>query len=134
MQLMPMHQSMNLGQRFTSVSVEMPDQGDSSFENPERITPEQRQQPFSFLGPDLFKLPKEERTIAIKRYLQTSRFNPAKLDQRRINGVIQELLSSRSADRLGRAAGYIIIGWFPRDSLNPREAMLTINDRMDLFG
>lgn len=74
-------------------------------------------------------------------FLEAGRFNPAKLDEKKLKAVIQRLLTSRSSS-VGHLSdggqapvtpGYIIIGWFLRGSMNLREKLLRLNDETDLF-
>jgi hypothetical protein len=113
-----------------SLSLESQDQDAIAVENPEPA--KQKGESLTFDFSSWSKLSKQERVEGVKSYLQGGCFDLTKLDQKRFKEVIQELLSSRSADQV-RASGYIVIGWFPRGSLDPKEKLLRINRGTSLF-
>ncbi len=77
----------------------------------------------------------DKRIEDLKKALVAGHFDLTKLDQKKFTDVIKELLSSRSLGQMrgDPATGYIIVGWFPRGSLNPREKLLRFNERTDIF-
>lgn len=88
---------------------------------------------------DPSKSPRKEGFEAFKRSLEAGHFDLSKLDQQKfkekLKDVVQQLLTSRSLDQVQgtSASSYIILGWFPRGSLDPKEKLLKLNGETNLF-
>jgi hypothetical protein len=71
----------------------------------------------------------------LKKSLEAGHFDLTKLDEKKFRDFIQELLNSRSLGQMRGegASGYIVIGWFARGSLDPRERLLRLRGEAELF-